>query len=212
MVAPINSPIYVPTPEDGGNGPDPKPGGGAADPTLKMLWENGYVPGFSGVPANNGGAPAGTDPSTPAPALPGHAAFSVDLATLYSVISAGASGASGVVDAYNALKVKVGAVVASGTFWGQQAGSIQTVYDNSGIAGGIGPIARQAFVSDKGVQKAAGKFAPIINPELTTALRQVADAVELYGVYLARLDLAGQAYASADYGSIMPEVAPRPKS
>ncbi|MFE7590559.1 hypothetical protein ACFU6K_14255 [Kitasatospora sp. NPDC057512] len=211
MVAPINSPIYVPSPEDGG-GSDPKPGGGAADPTLKMLWENGYVPGFNEGFTKPAPPPVGTGPGPAAPPPAGHASFSVDLSTVYSVIVSGASTTSGVVDAYNALKAKVDAVVASGTFWGQQFAPVGTWYDNSGMAGGMGPIPRTGPIPDKGVQKAAQKFAPIINPELQTALRQVADAVEIYGVYLARLDLAGQAYASADHGSILPEVAPRPKA
>ncbi|MFB6892569.1 hypothetical protein ACFCX4_25020 [Kitasatospora sp. NPDC056327] len=211
MVTPINSPIHAPKPE-GGGGSDPSPGGGAADPTLEMLWKNGYVPGFGGAAPGSGGGSSGGDPAGAAPPPPGHAAFTVDLATLYTAVSAGATEASHVVDAYNALKTRVDAVVASGTFWGQQATNFRAWYDNSGIAGGVGPIRREGDFPDHGVQQAAAQFAPVINPELTTALRSVADAVELYGVYLARLDQAGQAYAAADYGSILPEVAPRPKS
>ncbi|MEU3460558.1 hypothetical protein ABZ721_11455 [Streptomyces sp. NPDC006733] len=205
MVEPLKSPLYKEPDPNASGGDDATPAAPMADPTLAMLWTTPPV-----IIGQAGTAPApGQAPVTPV----AHAPLSVNLATILSTEQTLLNSTKPLVDGYNNLNARVKGVLASSSFWGQEATSTVMWSDPAAIAGGAGPGPLRPQTSyDKPVQEAAHKFAPIIGPEMTRALRQVADTVELVGGYIGRLNLAAQAYASADWNSILPDVTPAPKS
>ncbi|MCZ4124742.1 hypothetical protein [Streptomyces sp. H39-S7] len=206
MVEPLKSPIYKEPDPNASGGDDATPAAPLADPDLAMLWT---VPGpFTG---QAGAAPAPGQPPAVTPVA--HGPLSVNLAAIRSTEQTMLDSTKILVDKYNDLHTRVDAVLASTSFWGQEATSTVMWSDPAAIVGGAGPAPLRPQTSyDKPVQEAAHKFAPIIGPELTRALRQVADTVEAVGSYIGRVNTAGQAYASADWNSILPDVTPSPKS
>lgn len=205
MVEPLKSPIYKEPDPTASGGDDPTPAAVLADPTLAMIYSTPKA--FVG---QAGTAPAPGQPTTTPIA---HSPLSVNLATLQSTEQTLLSSTKILVDEYNALHTQVEAVLSSSSFWGQEATSTVMWSDPAAIAGGAGPAMPKPQTSyDKPVQEAARKFAPIIGPELTRALRQVADSVEVVGSFIGLVNMAGQAYASADWNSILPTVTPSPKA
>ncbi|MFE0461444.1 hypothetical protein ACFW1A_19565 [Kitasatospora sp. NPDC058965] len=203
-VTPLKSPIYVEKDLLGGSGSggDTTPVSPARDPRLDMLWTAPppIVPttGKPDAPTNGG------TPITP----PTYGPFKIDLGGLTACEQSMLNISKPLVDEYNALHVQVISVLGSDTFWGQQAQYHQTyTLVPSAVSGGA-PVTQDGVFDDKGVQDAAHKFAPVIGPEMTRALRQFADAMEAVGTYTGLLNMAGQAYASADFNSILPTVTP----
>lgn len=205
MAEPKSSPLYKPPVEGSDSGgSEPTPPNPADDPVLSMQWD--APPPFIGT-AGTKPAPGAAPAAAPSP----HSALMVNLGTMRSAEETMLTANRTMVDAYNALHEQVKAVVASPMFWGQEA-TTTTSGRSAATVVSQGDHIDTWVAENKPIREAAAKFAPIINPELTIALRQVADAIEISGAYMGRLNTAGQAYAIADFSSIMPAITPTPKA
>jgi hypothetical protein len=165
--------------------PGPPPGY-ASDPQLQLLWSS--PPPLTGYPASGNSA----SPQPPPLSDP----FAVALSSLQNAQQVMLEGASTLAGTYNPFEQQVQAVISNPTFWGQWAEPEARMVGN--------PPNDPAYAPNTPLAQQAQQFAEQINPAMTRALRNVADATATIGVFIAMLNSAGQAYTTADKNSQLP--------
>jgi hypothetical protein len=160
---------------------------------------NSNPPSFNEDPPGEQGA-AATDPTPECPPI------SLSLTSMRSgmstIISEVTSGVSQYQDLRNAVWNKKDNV------FGQNA--IQEDDTPSAASVVSGAPAPQHHEGPSPVQKSAKDFAASINPAQEKVLEQIANALEVVGMFAAGIDRSGQAYGSADRKAKFPEPPPNP--
>ncbi|MEV0279359.1 hypothetical protein AB0I22_23635 [Streptomyces sp. NPDC050610] len=204
-------------PHDNGDGGNSKPPPDMNSvPNLAMIW--GDAPAITG---HVEGAGAGGDKdSPPVPALP---AFHVDISSIHAAMQSMLDASRAAVDGYNQLEQTVAqAIFVDHSTFGQEATYTDT--NPKFEPGGAEAKQRQYGVGkhyadhsdhpeikpDEEVRKAGVAYAQAMNPAMTQVLKECADAIELAGRFIVRLDRAGTYYAHAEENAVFPEPTGKP--
>lgn len=183
--------------------PDPDKGkdlwGLVPEVSVAAPWNgNGGIPSFNDDPPNQ---QTSSGDGTPTPEC---WAFQMSMVSMRSGMSTIISELQSAVAAYEDLKSFVGAN--KDNIFGQNAMVTPMV---TGVEGYIPPDDGSDAEPSK-IQPQAQEFASHINPAQERALEQMANALEVVGMFVAGVDRAGQSYGEADRKAAFPAPPPNP--
>nr|WP_202447250.1 hypothetical protein [Streptomyces sp. SID5468] len=186
---------------DGAKGDPPQP---VADPVLAVMW--GDAPAITG---DLGPAPAGGSSSASAP---DHNAFSVDLGGIRDAENTMLGAERTAISAYESVRQRVANDINGGEVFGQQAtqGGEEAHDEFFAPSQGTRHVNAVPPGPDQPIRDAANEYAAYMNPAMMAVLREIADAIENTGRFVAMLNRAGQLYAHADQESFFPDPPPNP--
>ncbi|TSB32512.1 hypothetical protein [Streptomyces benahoarensis] len=182
-------------------------------PTLSMIW--GDAPPITTYLAKGGGGGGGDNQSAGI-----HPAINVGVGSIVDTMQSMLESSRRSVANYQTLKAIVyTASTDNATFgqqathkddWGKQDGSATHSLQS---AKGVSPNYAKhngGNEPDEQVQDAAKAYAAAMVPKMNQVLAECANAIELAGQFIVRLDRAGTYYANADHASVFPEPRGKP--
>ncbi|MCB5906949.1 hypothetical protein [Streptomyces pinistramenti] len=179
-------------------------------PALAMIW--GSAPPITTYLPNSGGSGGGDHQTAGS-----HAPINVNIGSIVDGMQGMLDASKSAVDGYTLMEQVVVGAMFSGNTFGEQA----TYQDDWGKSDGSAVHSKQRaqgvspdYAShsdhpgqhpDTEVQSAAKAYAEAMYPKMTEVLKECANAIELAGQFIVRMDRAGTYYANADHASAFPE-------